>query len=33
MGREAGVTTYGLWARSDAVACLIELVGSMKRAR
>ena len=25
MGREAGVTTYGFWARSDAVACLIEL--------
>ena len=32
MGREAGVTTYGLWARSDAVACLVEL-GRIDEAR
>ncbi len=32
MGRESGVTTYGLWARSDAVACLVEL-GRIDEAR
>ena len=32
MGREAGVTTYGFWARSDAVACLVEL-GRVDEAR
>ncbi len=32
MGREAGVTTYGFWARSDAVLCLVEL-GRIDEAR
>ncbi|HEY8198138.1 MAG TPA: AAA family ATPase [Candidatus Limnocylindrales bacterium] len=32
MGRESGVTTYGFWARSDAVACLVEL-GRIDEAR
>jgi tetratricopeptide (TPR) repeat protein len=32
MGREAGVTTYGLWARNCAVECLLEL-GRVNEAR
>jgi adenylate cyclase len=32
MGRESGVTTYGFWARSDAVLCLVEL-GRIEEAR
>ena len=32
MGRESGVTTYGLWARNCAVSCLAEL-GRLDEAR
>ena len=32
MGREVGVTTYGLWARMDAAVCLVEL-GRIDEAR
>ena len=33
MGRESGVTTYGLWARNCAVSCLASSAGSTRRAR